>query len=299
MRTFGRGALAGVASAVLFGLSAPVAKLLLPNASPWLLAGVLYLGAGLGLSIIRAVTHHRGNSEAPDRLRRGDLSRLVAICVAGGAAGPVLLLLGLSRVSGVVGSLLLNLEAVFTMGLAVLVYRERLNRIESLGALLVIVGAVVLTYRPDEWRADLVGVMAVAGACVSWALDNNLTRQISHRNPLQIVQTKTLAAGIGNVVLAVIAGHRASVSILPAALFLGFISYGLSIVLDVYALRYIGAAREAAFFAIAPFAGAVAAIPLLHELFTANDYAAGAFMAVGVAFIVRGSQQKRRSPSSA
>jgi drug/metabolite transporter (DMT)-like permease len=208
--------------------------------------------------------------------------------LAGGAIGPVLLLIGLTRVSGVVGSLLLNLEAVFTMAVAVLAYRERLSRLESLGALLVIAGAAVVTYRPDTWRSDLMGVLAISGACLSWALDNNLTRQISRRNPVQIVQVKTLAAGLGNVVVAAIAGHRAPVSIIPAALFLGFVSYGLSIVLDVYALRYIGAAREAAFFAIAPFAGAVAAVPLLHERFTANDYGAGALMAAGIALVVRG-----------
>jgi drug/metabolite transporter (DMT)-like permease len=213
---------------------------------------------------------------------------LLAIVLTGGAVGPVLLMVGLTRVSGVVGSLLLNLEAVFTVALAVLAYRERLSRTESLGALLVIAGAALVSYRPDSWRADVMGTLAIAGACFSWALDNNLTRQISIRNPVQIVQVKTLSAGIGNVVLAMMAGHRAPLSIVPAALLLGFVSYGLSIVLDVYALRYIGAAREAAFFAIAPFAGAVAAVPVLGERFTANALGAGALMALGIAFIVRG-----------
>lgn len=287
-RRYAIGAVSGVGSAILFGLSAPFAKILLPKASPWLLAGLLYLGAGLGLSIVRLLADAGRSADGPDRLQRQDLPRVLAIVVAGGAMGPVLLLVGLTRVSGVVGSLLLNLEAVFTVSLAVLVYRERLSRLESLGALLVIAGAVVVTYRPDTWRADVVGAIAIGGACFSWALDNNLTRQISARSPVQIVQVKTLSAGIGNVVLAAIAGHRTPVSILPAALLLGFVSYGLSIVLDVYALRYVGAAREAAFFAIAPFVGAVAAIPLLHERFTANDFGAGALMAIGIALVVRG-----------
>jgi len=287
-RGYAMGAVSGLGSAILFGLSAPFAKVLLPQTSPWLLAGLLYLGAGLGLSILQWVVHGRHHNDRRDRLRREDLPRLLAIIVAGGAVGPVLLLVGLTRVSGVVGSLLLNLEAVFTMALAVLAYRERLSRIEAMGALLVVAGAVVVTYRPDTWHADLVGAVAIAGACFSWALDNNLTRQIAVRNPLQIVQVKTLSAGIGNVVLAATAGHRAPLSIIPAALLLGFVSYGLSIVLDVYALRYIGAAREAAFFAIAPFAGAVAAVPLLHEAFTASDYGAGALMAFGIVLILRG-----------
>lgn len=218
------------------------------------------------------------------------MPRVAAIAIAGGAVGPVLLLIGLTRVSGVVGSLLLNLEAVFTMTIAVIAYRERLKRLEFVGAILVVAGAVVVSYRPDTWRADLLGILAIAGACLAWALDNNLTRQISHRNPLEIVQVKTLAAGLGNVALAALAGHRVPVSIIPAALALGFVSYGLSILLDVYALRYIGAAREAAFFAIAPFAGAVAAVPLLHEHFAPSDYAAGVLMAAGIAVIIRGWQ---------
>jgi drug/metabolite transporter (DMT)-like permease len=287
-RRYAIGAVSGLGSAILFGLSAPFAKLLLPRMSPWLLAGLLYLGAGLGLSIVRVLSHGRHTDDAADRLRRKDLPRLLAIVLTGGAVGPVLLMVGLTRVSGVVGSLLLNLEAVFTVALAVLAYRERLSRTESLGALLVIAGAALVSYRPDSWRADVMGTLAIAGACFSWALDNNLTRQISIRNPVQIVQVKTLSAGIGNVVLAMMAGHRAPLSIVPAALLLGFVSYGLSIVLDVYALRYIGAAREAAFFAIAPFAGAVAAVPVLGERFTANALGAGALMALGIAFIVRG-----------
>ena len=211
--------------------------------------------------------------------------------ITGGCLGPVLLLVGLTRVSGVVGSLLLNLEAVFTMGLAVLLFGERLTRTEAVGALLVVLGAAVITYRADTWRADIVGVLAIVGACFSWGVDNNLTRRISVRNPVQIVQVKTVSAGIGNVLLATLTGHRAPPSIIPAALGLGFVSYGLSIVLDVYALRYVGAAREAAFFATAPFAGAVAAVPLLGERFGRSDYGAAALMAAGVALVVSGRRR--------
>ena len=228
-RRFTAGALSGLGSAILFGLSAPLAKVLLPQASPWLLAGLLYLGAGVGLSLLRlAMTQ---NSRA-DRLRREDVPRLLAIILSGGAVGPVLLLVGLTRVSGVVGSLLLNLEAVFTMTLAVFVYHERLGRLESLGAFLVVGGAVVVTGRPESWHANLLGALAIVGACFAWAFNNNLTRQISFRDPIQLVQVKTLSAGIGNVVLAAVAGHRAPAGVVPAALLLGFVLYGLNIVLD-------------------------------------------------------------------
>jgi drug/metabolite transporter (DMT)-like permease len=143
-RRYGLGAAAGAGAAVLFGVSAPIAKLLLPGTSPWLLGGLLYLGAGLGLSIIRVGSARQRNGR-PDRLQRGDLPLLAAIIVSGGVAGPVLLMIGLTRVSGVVGSLLLNLEAVFTILLAIALFGERLRVGEAIGAALTVAGAVLLT----------------------------------------------------------------------------------------------------------------------------------------------------------
>src|SRR5262249_11781588 len=196
------GAVTGLASAALFGISAPGAKLLLPAISPWLLAGLLYLGAGIGLSIVRLAKHLITSPSDENNLRREDLPRIVTIVIAGGALGPTLMLIGLTHVPGVVGSLLLNLEAVFTMLIAVLVYRERLGRYETFVAILVIAGAIVVSYQPTRLQFDLVGALAIAGACLCWAVDNNLTRTISFRNPVQIVQVKTLGAGVGNVALA-------------------------------------------------------------------------------------------------
>lgn len=284
-RRYGLGAAAGIAAAVLFGVSAPLAKLLLPGASPWLLGGLLYLGAGLGLSAARMFLVRR--DDRIDRLRRGDLPLLAAIIVSGGVAGPVLLMIGLTRVSGVVGSLLLNLEAVFTILLAILFFGDRLRRGESLGAALTIAGAALLTGPGPADHTDWLGVVAVTAACVSWGLDNNLTQRLSIRNPIQIVQIKTMSAGLVNVVLATLIGATVPRHVLPAALALGLCSYGISIVLDVYALRFLGAAREAAFFATAPFAGALASIPLLHERLTAAHYAAGTLMIAGVYTMIR------------
>jgi drug/metabolite transporter (DMT)-like permease len=261
--------------------------LLLPSISPWLLAGVLYLGAGAGLSVVRWVQHLANASNPANNLRREDLLRVLLIIVAGGAAGPVLLLLGLTRVSAVVGSLLLNLEAVFTMLIAVFAYGERLGRFETIGAILVVGGAIVVSYKPASLQIDFLATIAIASACFCWAVDNNLTRTISARNPVQIVQVKTLAAGIGNVALALLTGSRAPVSILPVALLVGFVCYGLSILLYVYALRYIGAARQAAFFAVAPFIGAVAAVPMLHDRLIQTDVAGGVLMALGLVLIIR------------
>ena len=195
-------------------------------------------------------------------------------------------MIGLTRVSGVVGSLLLNLEAVFTILLAILFFGDRLRLGESLGAAFTVAGAALLTNLGPTGHTDWLGVLAVTAACASWGLDNNLTQRLSIRNPIQIVQIKTSSAGLVNVVLAGLAGATVPRHVLPAALTLGFFSYGISIVLDVYALRFLGAAREAAFFATAPFAGALASIPLLRRL-TVSHYAAGGLMIAGVCTMIR------------
>jgi drug/metabolite transporter (DMT)-like permease len=206
----------------------------------------------------------------------------------GGILAPILLLVGLARVAGLIASLLLNLESVFTLLLAITVFGERLDRRATVGALLILGAAAALGAHDGRARADLFGVLAIVGACACWGLDNNLTRRLSVRDPMQIVQVKTLAAGAFNVTLGLWLSERwpASTLLLPALL-LGFVSYGISIVLDVYALRLVGAAKESAYFATAPFAGALLALPLLHESLRGLDVAAGALMAVGVVLMTR------------
>ncbi len=279
-----RGALYAIVAAVLFGISAPIAKLLLPGAGFLMLASLLYLGAGVGLSLI--VLMRRGRREAS--LQRSDFLPIAGIIVAGGIVGPILLLYGLQSVSGVVGSLLLNLEAPFTMILAVLVFREHMNRTEMIAAVLIIGGAVILSYVPGQLRAEVVGALAIAGACLAWAIDNNLTQKVSLRDPMAIVRVKTLGAGLCTMIIALTAGERfPSRMHVVSGLVLGFFSYGASIVFAVYALRILGAAREAAFFATAPFIGALLSIPLLHESITPFRATGLALMIIGVTALVR------------
>jgi len=285
-----RGAVAGIGSAVLFGISAPLSKLLLPHADPWMLAGLLYAGAGCGLALFRfaqAAAGRRGSMDRGNRLRRGDIPQLVAIAVIGGGVGPVLMLIGLQHLSGVAGALLLNLEAVLTLALAVTCFGERLTRREGVAAAVVLGGAVVVSVDTGPFRTEQLGVIAVAAACLAWAIDNNLTARLSSRNAIDLVRVKALTAGAGNLVLAHLAGHAfPSPAIGALALGIGFVCYGLSIVLDVYALRYVGAARESAFFATAPFAGAVAAVPLLGERVAPRELAGGLVMAVGICLLI-------------
>jgi drug/metabolite transporter (DMT)-like permease len=196
-------------------------------------------------------------------------------------------MLGLQRLSAVAGALLLNLEAPFTMVLAIF-FGEHLGRRAALAGALIVAAALLLGFSPGPVGVSWPGALLVAGACFMWGLDNNLTQRLSLRDPLTIVQWKTLGAGLFAVPLAFV-NHAAvpSGGVLGAALALGFFSYGISIVLDVWALRLLGAAREAPLFATAPFVGALAAIPLFHQLPRALDGVAAALMILGVRFLLR------------
>lgn len=277
-----RGVAYGLVAAALFGVSAPVAKVLLPAIDPLVLAGLLYLGGGLALSI----APRRGPREPP--IGRADAAPLVAIALLGGVAGPLLMLAGLARTTAVAGSLLLNLEAPFTIALAVTVFREHLGRRELAGAAVIVAGALVLAAGPGEVSADAWGAIAIAGACLAWAVDNNLTQRLSARDPVQVVRAKALGAGTATLALAVVLGRPVPAGHVAAtALVVGAFSYGLSLLFDLKALRIHGAAREAAVFATAPFLGALAAVPIAGERISSGTLAAGLVMAVGVALLVR------------
>ena len=291
-----RGATCGIAAAALFGASAPVAKLLLPEARPLVLAALLYAGAALALTIGRAVRSRRrgtaaaAGDEAEPRLRRSDWTALAAVTISGGVIGPVLMLLGLERVSGVAGSLLLNLEAPFTMLVAVALFREHVDRRGVAAAALIVGGGLALAWSEGDLSADPLGALALAGACLAWAVDNNLTQRLSLRDPVAIVQLKASGAALGNALLAASLDASARVPdrrVVGAALVLGALSYGASILLDVYALRLVGAAREAAYFATAPFFGALLAVPLLGERIGVREALAATLMIAGVRLLLR------------
>lgn len=278
-----RGAVAGITAAVLFGVSTPLAKELLGDVPPQLLAGLLYAGAAIALSVVLAV--HRSPAEA--RLRRSDAPLLGALTLAGGVVAPVLLLVGLERVSGVAGSLLLNLEAVATLALALLVFGEHLDRRAAAGAGAIVLAAAVLGLGGGESRADAVGVVCIAAACLCWAVDNNLTQRLSGRDPFGIVRIKAAVAGTVNLLLAIALGAGLpAAGVLVGALVLGGAAYGISVVLDAYALRWVGAAREAAYFGTAPLFGVITAVVVLGETLNAAEATAMIVMALGVYLLV-------------
>ena len=276
---------AALGAALLFGLSTPAAKLLVPNAEPLMLGSVLYLGAGLGLSLMR-VAGRKHSREAP--LRGADLPLLLGITAAGAVVAPVLLLVGLRRVSAVTGSLALNLEGPLTVVLAVLFFGEHLSSRAAAGALLIMLGAAILGFAQGAaFGGDALGLLCIAGACLGWALDNNLTSRLSLRDPVAIVQAKGLIGGAISLGLAFLVGNEVPpVPTLAGGLLLGLVSYGTSVVLAVYAMRLIGVAREAAFFATAPFIGALVSVAVLGEHFGARELWAAFMMLGGISLLV-------------
>ena len=267
-----------LAAALLFGVGTPVAKLLLGDTTPWLLAGLLYLGSGLGLTVLRLARR-----APPAIMAANEWGWLAGAVVTGGIIGPALLMWGLSVMPASSAALLLNAEGVFTALIAWFIFKENVDRRVAAGMGLIVAGAAVLAWPRELHFGAMLPLAAVLAACLAWSIDNNLTRKVSLTDAGYIAMIKGLVAGSTNLALALSAGAHlpGAVTVLAAGL-LGFLSYGVSLVLFVLALRHLGTARTGAYFSTAPFAGALLALPLLDEPMTTQLAAAGALMAAGV-----------------
>jgi len=266
-------------AAVLFGASAPFAKLLLRDATPQLLAGLLYLGSGIGLGIVWLA--RAGSQDA--RLSRRDVPWLAGAIGFGGVLGPALLMAGLARTPASSAALLLNLESVFTALLAWFVFRENFDRRIALGMAVIFAGGIVLSWEGRVELGSVVGPLLVAAATLCWAVDNNLTQRVSAGDPVQIAMLKGLAAGGVNTGIALVLGARWPIMPrLAGALVLGFLSYGVSLVLFVRALRLLGTARTGAYFASAPFVGAALSLAVFRERPSIGLISGALLMAVGL-----------------
>src|SRR5688572_24999756 len=252
-----------LASAALFGASTPLAKLLVGEVQPLALAGLLYLGSGIGL-LVWFLLRKRG--ERATHLSRADLPWLAGAILAGGVLGPALLMYGLTRTDGATASLLLNLEAVLTASIAWIVFRENVDRRVFLGMVAIVAGGVVLSWDEMPRGGGLTGPLLIAGACLAWAIDNNLTRRVSGGDAVTIAGVKGLVAGAVNLSLALFQGAALpGTGILASAAAVGLFGYGISLVLFVVALRNLGTARTGAYFSVAPFFGAALALLVLSE----------------------------------
>jgi drug/metabolite transporter (DMT)-like permease len=278
------GILCALAAAALFGASTPLAKTLVGDIPPILLAGLLYAGSGVGLSIVLIARLVATRASTPFAWPvRSEWGWLLASIVFGGVLGPFLLMLGLAQLAASTASLLLNLETAFTALIAWMLFRENFDRRIVLGMAAILAGGVVLSLGPADLGRSPGGALLVAAACLCWALDNNLTRRISASDALLIAGLKGVVAGAVNLSLAIGLGYALPGGTLIAqAAAVGFLGYGLSLALFVVALRQLGAARTGAYFAIAPFFGGALAVLFGGDTVTLQLCAAAALMAAGV-----------------
>ncbi len=258
-----RGVVAALAAAVLFGLSTPLAKRLVGELSPLMLAGLLYLGSGLGLALLLGA-RRCSQAPQPQAWPRGAAGwPLAGAILAGGVLAPYLLMSGLQSTDAAAASLILNLEAVFTALLAWFAFGENFDRRIAAGMVLIVGGGVALSIQSAAAPDGVLGVVAIAAACLAWAIDNNLTRKVSGFDAMFIACVKGLIAGSCNLALALLAGAPwPAAGAVMAAGVLGFVGYGASLTLFVVALRRLGTARTGAYFSVAPFVGAALAVAL-------------------------------------
>jgi len=271
------GVAAALAAALLFGAGTPLAKSLLGGVTPWMLAGLLYLGSGIGLTLYRFLVR------APTvRLAGSELAWFAGAIVSGGIVAPVLLMIGLSGMPASGASLLLNAEGMFTALLAWFAFRENVDRRIALGMAAIALGALILSWPEQLSFAGAMPALAILAACLAWGIDNNLTRKVSLTDASWIAAVKGLVSGSVNLVLALMLG--AAIPAPPAiagALLVGLLAYGISLTLFVVGLRHLGTARTGAYFSVAPFFGAVLAL-LMGEPLTLPLLLAGACMAAGI-----------------
>jgi drug/metabolite transporter (DMT)-like permease len=282
--------LTALSAAALFGAATPLAKALLGSMSPFLVAGLFYLGSGVGLGvgiIARGFRRPAAESGTSHRIQRAEVPWLAGAIVAGGIAGPALLMLGLASTAAATSSLLLNLEGVLTAVIAWVVFRENVDLGVFLGMVAIVAGGVMLSWTPGEAGVSG-GALLIVGACLCWAVDNNLTRKVSANDAMVIACLKGLIAGPVNLAIAIATGASLpSAIIVGAAMLTGLAGYGVSLVLFVVALRHLGTARTGAYFSVAPLFGIAISLLIWPELPNVTFWIAAALMALGIWLHVR------------
>ncbi|RQR63228.1 DMT family transporter [Burkholderia sp. Bp9002] len=278
-------------AAALFGAATPLAKALLGAMSPFMVAGLFYLGSGLGLGAGILIRRLRRPADAPagggHALKKSEIPWLAGAIAAGGVAGPALLMLGLASTPAATSALLLNLEGVLTAVIAWVVFRENVDLQVFLGMVAIVAGGVLLSWKPAAAGVP-VGALLIVGACLCWAIDNNLTRKVSANDAMVIACLKGLFAGPVNIAIAVATGAALpAVSTTAAAMLTGLAGYGISLVLFVVALRDLGTARTGAYFSVAPLFGVALSLLIWPEMPSAAFWAAAALMALGIWLHVR------------
>ena len=288
-------ALTALAAAALFGATTPLAKVLLGELAPFVLAGLFYVGSGIGLAVTLLARHGRRvvrgagtgalarePAESNARIAARDIPWLAGAIAAGGVCGPALLMFGLRATPAASASLLLNLEGVFTAAMAWWLFHENVDLQILLGMIAIVAGGVALSWQPGVLGLSP-GALFIAAACLCWAIDNNLTRKISTHDATVIACVKGLVAGSTNLAIGLaLGGSTPKVATIAAAMAIGFAGYGVSLVLFIVALRHLGTARTGAYFSVAPLIGVVLSLVIWPAWPSAAFWCAALLMGLGV-----------------
>lgn len=279
-----------LAAALLFGASTPFAKLLVGDVAPLLLAGLLYLGSGVGLALLLGLCRWMPvarDTYASLHIPRAEWPWLIGAVVFGGVLAPAFLMLGLTQTGGAAAALLLNIEGVFTAVIAWLVFKENADRHIVLGMLVIVIAGLLLAWAPGATHFST-GALLIVAACLCWAIDNNLTRKVSTNDAMLVAAIKGVLAGASNTVWALWAGANwPAAGTIAASMGVGFLGYGLSLTLFVLALRTLGTARTGAYFSVAPLFGVVISFALWPSWPALQFWLAAGLMAVGVWLHIR------------
>ena len=280
-QSVGRGIFLAVLAAALYAINSPLSKLLLPFMPPTLMAGFLYLGAGLGMVAIALIRRTKKESAAEAVLTRAELPFTIAMIFLDIAA-PIFLLIGLNATTAANASLLNNFEIVATAMIARMVFKEKISPRLFGGILFVVLSCLILSFEDISGLRFSYGSLFILAACVCWGFENNCTRKISSKDPLQIVLLKGIFSGLGSVIIGLCVGERIKNPwSIAAVLGVGFVTYGLSIFFHVYAQRLLGATRTSAYYAIAPFIGTLLSLVIFREMPPATYFIALVLMIIG------------------
>lgn len=270
-----------ILAAVLYAISSPVSKILLDEVPPTMMASLLYLGAGLGMSIIWLYRYKQGNLKDEMKLTKKEMPFTIGMIVLDIMA-PILLMVGLTKTTPATVALLNNFEIVATSLIALFIFREIVSKRLWTAIILITISSILLSVEDFESLSFSLGSVLVLLASICWGLENNITRMLSVKDPLQVVIIKGFGSGLGSFIISLFIGETTSnIGYILATLFLGFVSYGLSIYLYVYAQRYLGAAKTSAYYAIAPFIGAGLSFAIFMELPTISFVIAVLIMLAG------------------
>ena len=290
------GTIFGLGSALSFGISTPLAKVLIGQIQPVMLAGLMYLGGGLGLAAIQAVRQLNKRPVAP--FSRKDWGWLMASILSGGILAPLLLMFSLTYTSASTASLLLNFDGVFTALLAWSIFQERLQIPVLFGIIAITAGATVLCSQEGYSEFGLSwGAFLILGTCFFWALDSNLTNKVSGKDAIQVAMLKSMVAGFINIAIALTVGQTLPpVLSFLAVCVVGFFTYGINLLCFVLELRYMGASRTGAFLALSPFIGVAFSVLFLEEEITRHFEIAALLMAIGVGFcLIKGEKNQSKA----